>query len=917
MLLLLAGLLAQDFGREVQPLLQKRCVECHGSSKQKAGLRLDVKSEALRGGDEGPAIRPGQPEASLLLKRVLSEDPDIRMPPKGARLTPEEIDLLRRWIAAGAAWPDAAAGAPRVVSDHWAFQPVRRPEPPAGVQPIDGFIRAELKRQGLAPSPPADRRTLARRVSLDLLGIPSSPEAVDAFVADGNYEKFVDGLLASPHYGERWARRWLDLARYADTNGYEKDRARSIWPWRDWVIRALNEDLPFDRFTIEQLAGDLLPGGSRVATGFHRNTMTNEEGGIDVEEFRFESVVDRVGTTATVWLGLTLACAQCHSHKFDPITQREYYQVFAYFNNADEPELPVPDPALEKKRTDILRRLGELEAALTAKAEPEPFAAWKAGLAGGRWTRVAPVSVTATKGGTFDILPDASVLVSGDNPNNNAYTVRLEGLKRPVKAIRLEVLPHESFPEGGPGRAPLMSPGDFLLSEVRVAESKVVAGAHSYAENKRSAALAIDGKLDTGWSVKGKVGEAHHAVFTLETAVEGTLTLTLVQEYIHQMTIGRFRLSVSEEPPPAPSLPAEVEDALARGDEAALQRHWALAVRPSPERDEIAKLRKSLPRFPTTLVFQERRPELARKTRLHHRGLFLSPKQEVEPGVPAVLPPSATRDRLGFARWLVDGKNPLTARVTVNRHWQAFFGRGLVATLENFGVRGEPPTHPELLDWLAGEFSRDWSVKGLHRRIVLSETYRQASVVTPEHLAKDPENRWLARAARFRLEAELVRDQALAVSGLLDRRLGGPSVFPPQPEGVWETAYGSPRWPESKGADRYRRGLYTYAKRAAPYAAFACFDGPGGEVCAARRDRSNTPLQALNLLNDVVYLEAARALGKAAAVEADPAAWLFRRVLGRAPTEVERDVLLGFQQKHDWALAARVLLNLDETVTRE
>ncbi|HEX7896711.1 MAG TPA: PSD1 and planctomycete cytochrome C domain-containing protein [Planctomycetota bacterium] len=880
-----------DFARDVRPLFARRCLECHGPAKRKGGLRLDLRSEALRGGDNGPALAP----AGHLWVRVNSADPDEQMPPKGDRLTAGELDLLRRWLAAGAPWPEDASGA-RVISDHWAFQAVKRPAPPAKARhPIDAFVAAELEKRGLALSPPADRRTLARRLSLDLIGLPPSPEEVDAFVADGDYDKLVDRLLASPHYGERWARRWLDLARYADTNGYEKDRARSIWPWRDWVIRAINEDLPFDRFTIEQLAGDLT--GAPLATGFHRNTMTNEEGGIDVEEFRFESVVDRVGTTATVWLGLTVACAQCHSHKFDPITQREYYRLFAYFNNADEPEVPVADPAVAKKREDVLNRIRELEATLLARDEPEVYAAWKAGQTV-RWTHAPPVEVTATKGGTFDVLADDSVLVSGDNPNNNAYTVTLP---RGGRAVRLEVLPHESLPEGGPGRAPLFQTGDFLLSEIRVEGAKIAAGFHSYAQGGRSAAQAFDGKLDTGWSVKGRTGEAHHAVFVFEEPVQGLVKVTLTQEYIHQMTIGRFRFSTTDDVP-AEAGPAAVDE-----------KHWRLSVRASPEREEIAKLRKSLPRFATTLVMKERRPELARKTRVHHRGLFLAPKEEVEPGVPAVLPPTDAKDRLGFARWLVDAKNPLTPRVLVNRHWQAFFGRGLVATLENFGVRGETPSHPALLDWLASEVvERKWSIKALHRLIVTSETYRQASTVSAEHLAKDPENRWYARAARFRLEAELLRDQALAVSGLLDRRIGGPSVHPPQPEGVWETAYGSPQWPSSQGGDRYRRGLYTYMKRAAPYAAFACFDAPSGEFCAARRDRSNTPLQALNLLNDAVYMEAARALGKGAAT-ADA---LFRRVLGRSPTPSERDVLDGFAAKHGWEKAARVVLNLDETVTR-
>jgi hypothetical protein len=793
-------------------------------------------------------------------------------------------------------------------------------------------------------SPPADRRTLARRLSLDLVGLPPTPEEVDAFEADGAVDavgRYVDRLLASPHYGERWARRWLDLARYADTNGYEKDRDRSIWPWRDWVIRALNEDLPFDRFTVEQVAGDFL--GVEIATGFHRNTMTNEEGGIDVEEFRFESTVDRVGTTGTVWLGLTLSCAQCHSHKFDPITQREYYGVFAFLNNADEPEVPVPDADVERRREEIARRITELEAAMDARFDEEAFRAWKAEQRAVRWAVARPAELRARIPVTFDVLPDASVLVGGDNPNNNTYTVVLKDLPGPVRAIRLEVLPHPSLPEGGPGRAPLFSPGDFHLGEFSAAGATIGAALHSYAQDKRSAAHAIDGKPDTGWSVKGRVGESHHAVFVPEKPLEGAVELTLAQEYIHQMTVGRFRLSVTaDEPPGALSLPAEVEDALASGDEPVLRRYWTRSVMPGEERKRAAELRKTMPRLPTTLVMRERRADQARTTRLHHRGQFLTPKEGVEPAVPAVLPPLAPaqpRNRLGFARWLVDPANPLTPRVIMNRHWQAFFGRGIVSTLENFGVQGAKPSHPELLDWLASEFvARGWSQKAMHRLIATSAAYGQSSRTTPELLARDPENLLLGRAPRFRLEAELVRDGALAAAGLLDRRIGGRSVYPPQPEGVTEVAYGQPKWPASRGPDRYRRGLYTFMKRTAPYAAFAAFDAPSGEVCAARRDRSNTPLQALNLLNDPVYQEAARALAKSAAREADPSGWLFRRVLLRPPTAREREALLEFRERQrarlasgemdgsklggdpetaSWTLAARVVLNLDEAITRE
>ena len=954
---------APDFVRDVLPIFSARCHSCHGPEKQKSGLRLDTRASALKGGDNGPAIRPRDAAKSPIIVRVTSKDPEERMPPKGDPLSPRETGLLRRWIDAGAVWPDASAGdARRISSSHWAFQPVRHLDPPGarGLPPIDAFVLARLEKEGLAFSPPADRSTLLRRVSLDLSGLPPTPEEADAFLRDERpdaYERVVDRLLASPHYGERWARRWLDLARYADTNGYEKDRNRSIWPWRDWVIQALNDDMPFDRFTVEQLAGDLLPNAtpaSRIATGFHRNTMINEEGGIDVEEFRFESVVDRTATTATAWMGLTVACAQCHSHKFDPISHREYYQLFAFLDNADEPEMPVPDAVLAKKSAEAAEKIAAVEREMDARFESlrAPFDAWKDAhkAKAHRWTPLAPNAVTATKGGTFTTLPDASVLVSGDNPNNNAYTVTSE-TGASVTALRLEVLPHASLPDGGPGRAPLFSVGDFLLSEVTLADARGPVGlkgaTQSYTEAKRSAALALDGKLDTGWSIKGRIGQAHHAVFPLERPAEGPLVLTLVQEYIHQMTIGRFRVSVTTDAAPVESsgLPADVEAALVADDEPVLRRHF-LSVTPelAAEQKKIAELRKSVPRAATTMVMAERLPQHTRKTRLHHRGQFLSPKEEVEPGVPAVLPPlpeGAPRNRLAFARWLVDPAHPLTPRVVMNRHWQAFFGRGLVSTLENFGIQGAKPTHPELLDWLASEFvARNWSVKAMHRLIVTSGTYRQSSAATPALRARDPENLLLARQSRFRLEAELVRDGALTASGLLNPKIGGPGVHPPQPDGVTELAYGQPKWPASQGPDRYRRGLYTFAKRTAPYAASATFDAPSGEVCAARRDRSNTPLQALNLLNDVVFLEAARALAKAAQADPDPLGLIYRRCLVRPPAESERKALTDFHSRQlarfregkpdpaalsggggaelaAWTAVARAVLNLDETITRE
>jgi hypothetical protein len=631
-----------DFQREIQPIFARSCLSCHDARKQRGGLRLDQAETARRGGDSGPVIKPGDAAHSRLVRVVSGLDPELKMPPPGkAPLEAREIELLRAWINQGAKWPEAAATMTQVVrSGHWAFQPVRRPSLPSVRaqtwlrNDIDRFVLARLEKEGLTPAPEADRATLLRRLSLDLLGLPPSVEEVEAFERDrapGAYERVVDRLLASPHYGERWGRHWLDLARYADSDGYEKDTGRPwAWRYRHWVMDALNRDLSYDQFVIEQLAGDLLPGATteqKIATGFHRNTLTNKEGGVDQEQFRVEQVVDRVNTTARALLGVTLACSQCHDHKYDPFTQREYYRFFAFFDSDKEVDIPAPLP---------------------------------------------------------------------DEP-------------------------------------------------------------------------ASDSKI------KAK-----------------TLAPTL-----------------------------------------------ALGA--------------------------------ARKTRVLIRGDFLRPGAEVEPGTPAVLPPlrpdpgrAKAPNRLDLARWIVRPDNPLTARVLVNWVWHKYFGRGLVTTLEDFGTQGEEPSHPELLDHLAAEFvRRGWSLKALHKHMVMSATYRQSSRVTPKSLRRDPLNVLLTHQARLRLEAEAVRDVSLAASGLLTRTIGGPSVRPPQPPGISELTYAnSARWIESKGPDRYRRGMYIWFQRTSPYPMLMTFDAPDSNVCCVRRERSNTPLQALTMLNDAVFVECARALGR-------------------------------------------------------
>jgi mono/diheme cytochrome c family protein len=799
-----------DYAREIKPLLSRHCYRCHGPAKEKSGLRLDSVAALLEGGDSGPAIIPGKSGKSRLIKAVTGVKDIPAMPPKGPRLTARQIALLKAWIDQGAKGPARETPRGRFgKSKHWSFQPVKRPRIPRVKNqtwvrnPIDHFILARLEKEGISPSPEADRTTLIRRLSFDLRGLPPSLAEVDQFLADrrpGAYERLVDRFLNSPHYGERWGRHWLDLARYADSNGFNIDNPRSIWKYRDWTVAALNRDLPFDEFTVEQIAGDLLfysTAEQRIATGFHRNTLLNEEGGIDEEQFRVERVVDRVNTTGAVFLGLTIGCAQCHNHKFDPIRQREYYRLFAFFNNADEPTLSVGPPA----------RLKEWDRA---------------------WAKVA------------------------------ALNKRLAAHDRP------------------------------LLAKQAAWEKSLTPEARSKLPAPLRAALAVP------------------------AARRSPEQTGLVQQHF-------------------------------LGTDA---RHRGLLK-------EIAAARAALPKIDTTLVMRER--ATPRATHVHIGGDFLRKGARVFPGVPAVLPAlpsSKTLNRLDLARWLVDAKNPLTPRVTVNRYWQHFFGTGLVETENDFGTQGTPPSHPELLDWLASEFVEGgWGVKALHRLIVTSATYRQSSRVRPELLRLDPRNRLLARQSRFRLEAEAVRDAALTASGLLSRKFGGPSVFPPQPKGVFRFTQIPRTWKASTGPDRYRRGLYTYFWRSAPYPALTVFDAPDSTTTCTRRNRSNTPLQALTLLNDRAFLEfaqglAARVLTEGGPDDATKVRYAFRLCLSRRPKAVEEKLLLRLlaQQQAEfkaapkearkvvpaklpprtdvcqlaaWTMVARVLLNVDEFITRE
>ncbi len=830
-----------DYLRDVKPILARHCVVCHGPVKQRADLRLDTAAHAMQGGNSGAVIVPGKSSASRLIQAVTGAKDVKAMPPDDRpRLSAAEIAVLRAWIDQGAKAPakeDAVAGAKG--SEHWAFKPPARMTPPAVTDdawvhnPIDRFVLARLEKEKIAPAPAADRATLIRRVSLDLLGLPPSPAEVTAFVNDpapDAYEKLVDRLLSSPHYGERWARHWLDLARYADSNGFNIDAPRTIWPYRDWVIGALNRDLPFDQFVIEQLAGDLVPGATvaqKVATGFHRNTLLNQEGGIDLEQFRVESIVDRVNTTGAVFLGLTVGCCQCHDHKYDPVSQKEYYQLFAFFNNCDEPSLALPTPEQTQQLAQNRAKAATLKKLVQGldNATPARQKAWEQGL------------TQATRA----LLP-AELKDIVDKPEYQRNNVEKQQLSAYFRHL-------DQLPQASAGI------GDPLLG--------------------------------------------------------GFVGLCTLAGHGH---LASFRITVER---------------------------------------KLAELKKAEPAITKTMVLQER--ATPRDTHIQLGGDFLRKGKRVFPGVPSVLhalPPVKQPNRLDLARWLVDLRNPLTARVVVNRYWQHYFGLGLVETENDFGLQGTPPSHPELLDWLAGEFiARGWSMKALHRLIVTSAAYRQSSKARPELAIADPRNRLLARQSRLRLEAEGVRDMALAVSGLLEPKVGGPSVFPPQPDGVFAFTQVQRDWKPSAGADRYRRGLYTYFWRSAPHPALMVFDAPDSTSTCTRRNRSNTPLQALTLLNDRAFYEFAQALAvrvlrECPGDDAERVAYAFRLCLARTPSTKEQQRLVALlsrlqeslasdpaeakrlapaalpagiapSQAAAWTLVGRVLLNLDEFITRE
>ncbi len=1006
---------AVDFVRDIQPILSARCYSCHGPEKQKGELRWDSRTSAFKTGDNGPIIVPGKSMESRVIKLVAGLDPDTVMPPKGEPLTAQQVGLLRAWIDQGAVWPDAVAGDTGDKRNHWAFKAPVRPAVPVVRNkgwvrnPIDNFVLGRLEKEHLNPAPEAQRTTLIRRVTLDLTGLPPTIGEVDRFLGDTApeaYEQLVERLLGSPHYGELWARHWLDVARYADTNGYEKDRPRSIWPYRDWVIRALNRDIPFNEFIIDQLAGDLLPHPSteqRVATGFLRNSMLNQEGGIEPEEFRVAAIIDRMDTVGKACLGLTINCCQCHNHKFDPISQKEYYELFAFLNNDDEAFLEVPTAAEQKERETILKRVRELEenAVRSATNLDERMSAWEKSLpaATPNWVVLDPKE-SLFFGSKFDKHEDLSLLGGGDLQPGGIMHVWVDTPLTNITGFRLEALTNANLMYGGPGET---GRGSFLLKEFTV---QAWAMNHPTVTNtirfRRALAdaeapghgitNAIDGHADgAGWTptlTPEHRNENHCAVFECTEPVGfpgGThLLITLDETYDSKSkldchTLGSLRLSATTDATPLGLDPVTAEQRRLLGVPASKRsleqerelfsvfRHYDPQFSELNQQIDAAWLQWPYPA--TTLVLARRAHP--RVTHVFKRGDWLRPAEVVQPDVPAVLnpfPADAPRDRLGLAEWITDPRSPTTARVAVNRLWQAYFGEGLVSTPEDFGTRVERPSHPELLDWLAcelmhptwtaceprGELPAPWSLKHIHRLIVTSATYRQASNVTPEIYAKDRFDRLLERAPRVRVEGEVVQDIALSASGLLDLKVGGPSVFPPIPSAVGDTSYGGFSWPESKGADRFRRGMYTFWKRSLPFPALSAFDVPTGETSCPRRVRSNTPLQALTTLNEKTFVEAAQAMAlrvlKEGGGDTDSRArYAFRLCTSREPSGEELGAILKFWQEQyeqfendtaravkvavpdinqmppdvnlhkvaAWAMVSRALLNLDETITRE
>ena len=983
-----------DFSRNVRPILADNCFKCHGPdpATREAEIRLDVPGDVQLLGDGSD---------NEIVARITSDDPDLRMPPPdtGKTLAPGEVATIQQWIAAGAPY-----------TDHWAFVRPERPTLPeveGAEHPIDRFLLSRLRTEGLEYSEQADGVTLLRRIYFDLIGLPPTPEQVAAFVADSRpdaFERVIDGLLASPHYGERMAIYWLDLVRYADTNGYHGDNYRSVWPYRDYVIAAFNDNKPFDEFTIEQLAGDLLPDATReqrVASAYNRLNMITAEGGAQPKEYLAKYAADRVRTTSTAWLGITLGCAECHDHKFDPISTADFYRFAAYFADLKErglygigqwdPELPLPSDEQAAKLEQLDGRLASLDAEITAMTSrlANEQLTWEADLrsktrpADLAFEPVAPQSIKTAFGGEVETLPDKSVLSQGKNHVNETYICDMRTDLETITAVRLEALTHPSLAGGGLTRG---GNGNFVLTEFTVdlldpadkapPERIDIARAEASFEAPGSEIdNALDPSPENGWSVQGHLqARDRHALFVFDKPIvagPGTrLRIHIRHESIYaDHVIGRFRLSLSSTA--NPQLPVEpVPDDVLRAvhvqrdarSEAQSQLVTDYYQMLAPKLDELRQQKKSLAgerkkleeKIPTVLVSVSVEP---RTMRILPRGNWMDESgEEVSPAPPAVLIGKARdqdrrQSRHDLAQWLVDKNNPLTARVFVNRLWKLLHGSGLCRTLDDFGAQGEPPRYAELLDWLAVEFVESgWDVKHMIRLMAASRCYRQTSTASAELAQLDPQNARFARQQSFRVAAEMVRDNALAVSGLLVPKIGGPSVKPYQPAGYWSQLNFPPREYEADhGESLYRRGLYTYWMRTFLHPSMRAFDAPPREECTVVRPQSSTPLQALVLLNDPSYVEAARALAvrimtESPGNEAERVAWAYEQVLSRPPSSAAKQALLvlhektferaahaktpeaigefnppeglDLQQLAAWTAVSRVLLNLHETITR-
>ncbi|WP_395748341.1 PSD1 and planctomycete cytochrome C domain-containing protein [Prosthecobacter sp.] len=920
------------YNRDVRPILNEKCFHCHGTdaSHRKGDLRLDLRESAIKPAKSGDiALVPGKPDLSQLISRVeLPHDDDDVMPPDkdGKPLTAEEKAILRQWISEGAEY-----------QGHWAFiKPERSPVPEIKDaaftirNPIDSFIAERLKEEKLSPSPEADRATLLRRVTLDLTGLPPTLEEIAAFEKDTSpqaYEKVVDRLLKSEHYGERMAMQWLDFARFADSHGFQTDSSRAMWPWRDWVIKAYNENKPFDQFTVEQIGGDLLPNAARdqiVATGFNRNHRINGEGGIIAEEWRIENIIDRVETTSFTWLGLTLGCCRCHDHKYDPFSQKDFYSLFAFFNNVtesgtiqgasnrsggnSEPAISVPDPEEEKQMAQLRKKIDAAQAKVTETQLqlPNLVASWEAEMENPAAEKkpmweLLPIAEAKSQGkASLRKLPDASWIAGGRNPDSDTYTLTAPLAEGSFTGLLLEALPDPTLPNQSLGRAPN---GNFVLTGIEATLSApslkqpvkiTFARAEAdYAQKGYDVKLLLDKDPKNGWAIDGNDPTKRverNAMFLVEKAVPvpagATLSIRLLQQSrFAGHNVGRFRLSTTDAEPALASLdgtggpPAAVLAVMKTPTEnrtpqqrSELEKYYRASV-DSPLRDAdyaLAAAKAEMEKYertvPSVMVMKE---GPVRDAFVLKRGEYDKPGDKVSMTTPAVLPPmpkGAPQNRLGLAQWIVSPENPLTARVWVNRAWEKFFGVGLCKSSENLGTQSEYPVHPELLDWLATEFIRcGWDMKAMQKLMVMSATYRQSSRLTPALLEKDPENRLLARGPRFRLPGEVVRDQALAIAGLLVPKIGGPSVKPYMPEGVWDetSKYGDLRgYKADTGEGLYRRSFYTIWKRTAAPPTMLIFDAPTREICTVKRSRTNTPLQALSLLNEVTFVEAARGLAQ-------------------------------------------------------